>query len=89
MRLREKLDRIEAMLAVLINRQAVREWYTTHEYAQAIGMAEFTVREYCRRGRLNAEKRASGRGAFRQWVLSHAELERYRRNGLLPAGNSA
>jgi PAS domain-containing protein len=52
--------------------------------AHAVGKAEFTVREYCRLGRLKAEKRQSGRGAYPQWVLSRAELERYRRNGLLP-----
>ena len=45
--------------------------------------AEFTIREYCRLGRLRAEKRQSGRGAYPQWVLSHAELERYQREGLL------
>jgi hypothetical protein len=80
----ERLDRIENLLAVLVDRQQVRDWYTTQEFARAVGKAEFTIREYCRLGRLRAEKRQSGRGAYTQWVLSHAELERYRRNGLLP-----
>ena len=80
----KELQEVKAMLTVLVERQAVRAWYTTQEFAQAVGKAEFTVREYCRLGRLNAEKRASGRGAHPQWVLSQAELERYRRNGLLP-----
>ena len=84
MTVEEKLERIEAMLAVLVERQAVRERYTTHEFAKSVGKAEFTIREYCRLGRLRAEKRQSGRGAYPQWVLSHVELERYRRNGLLP-----
>jgi hypothetical protein len=84
MTLEERLEKIEAMLVVLVERQAVREWYTTHEFARTVGKAEFTIREYCRLGRLRAEKRQSGRGAYPQWVLSHAELERYRRNGLLP-----
>jgi hypothetical protein len=84
MNIEEKLDRIEALLVVLIERQQVREWYTTQEFAKAVGKAEFTIREYCRLGRLRSEKRLSGRGAYPQWVLSHAELERYRRNGLLP-----
>lgn len=72
------------MLAVLVERQTVREWYTTEEFARLVGKAEFTVREYCRFGRLRAEKRQSGRGAYPQWVLSHAELKRYQREGLLP-----
>jgi hypothetical protein len=84
MNVEERLERIEAMLVVLVDRQQVREWYSVEEFARAVGKAEFTVREYCRLGRLNAEKRRSGRGAYPQWVLSHDELERYRRHGLLP-----
>jgi hypothetical protein len=84
MRLRERLDRIEAMLTALFEREQVRDWYTTQEFAKLVGKAEFTIREYCRLGRLQAEKRQSGRGAYQQYVISNAELERYRRHGLLP-----
>jgi hypothetical protein len=84
----ERLEKIEAMLVALVERQTAREWYTTGEFASAVGKAEFTIREYCRLGRLNAEKRRSGRGAYSQWVLSHDELERYRRHGLLPCRDS-
>jgi hypothetical protein len=79
-----RLERLEAMLVVLVERQQVREWYTTREFAEAAGKAEFTVREHCRRGRLRAEKRLSGRGKYPQWVISHVELEHYRRHGLRP-----
>ena len=89
MGLRERLDRIESMLAVLVERQTVREWYTTEQVAGLVGKAEFTVREWCRHGRLRAEKRASGRGAYPAWVISHAELLRYQREGLLPAKRPA
>jgi hypothetical protein len=89
MRLRERLDRIESMLAVLVERQTVREWYTTEQVARLVGKAEFTVREWCRHGRLRAEKRVSGRGAYPAWVISHAELLRYQREGLLPAQRPA
>jgi predicted site-specific integrase-resolvase len=89
MRLRERLDRIESMLAVLVERQTVREWYTTEQVARLVGKAEFTVREWCRHGRLRAEKRASGRGAYPAWVISHAELLRYQREGLLPVKRPA
>jgi hypothetical protein len=85
MSIEERLEKIENLLTALVERQQVREWYSTQEFAQAVGKAEFTIREYCRLGRLRAEKRHSGRGAYPQWVLSHAELERYRRNGLLPS----
>jgi hypothetical protein len=84
MSVQEQLERILSLLVVLVERQQVREWYTTEEFARAVGKAEFTIRENCRLKRLNAEKRRSGRGAHPQWVLSHNELERYRRHGLLP-----
>jgi hypothetical protein len=84
MTLEERLEKIEAMLLLLVERQTMREWYTTHEFAKAVGKAEVTIREYCRLSRLRSEKRQSGRGSHQQYVLSHAELERYQRNGLLP-----
>lgn len=86
MSLEEHLAKIEAMLLVLVERQAVKEWYTTEEFARVVGKAEFTVREWCRHGRVRAEKRNSGRGPFASWVVSHQELLRYQREGLLPAG---
>lgn len=84
MKLRDRLDRIEVMLTELIERQTVREWYTTQEFALSVGKAEFTVREWCRLARIRAEKRLSGRGAYPAWAISHDELLRYQREGLLP-----
>src|SRR5262245_49520643 len=86
MTVEERLEKIESLLVVLVERQQVQSWYTTQEFARAVGKAEFTIREYARLGRLKAEKRQSGRGAHPQWVLSHGEMERYRRDGLLPVG---
>ena len=80
----QRLDRIEETLAALVARQAVKEWYSTDEVAILLGRAEFTVREWCRLGRVRAEKKGSGRGRYQSWVISHAELERFRRDGLLP-----
>lgn len=85
MSVEERLEKIESLLVVLVERQQLREWYTTEEFASAVGKAEFTIREYARLGRLRAEKRQSGRGLHQQWVLSHEELQRYRREGLLRA----
>ncbi len=84
MGIEEHLLKIEAMLLALIERQAVKEWYTTEEFARTVGKAEFTVREWCRHGRVKAEKRNSGRGSSPAWVVSHQELLRYQREGLLP-----
>jgi len=84
MTVEEKLEKIEALLTVLVERQQVQGWYTTQEFAKAVGKAEFTCREWCRHGRIQAEKRLSGRGQYPAWVISHDELLRYQREGLLP-----
>lgn len=80
----DRLERIEATLSLLAEKQSVKDWYTTDEISRLVGKAEFTVREWCRLGRMRAEKRHSGRGAFPAWVISHQELLRYQREGLLP-----
>jgi hypothetical protein len=84
MTLDEKLDKIESLLVILVERQTVREYYTTEQFAQLVGKAELTVREWCRHMRLNAEKRRSGRGKYTQWAISHTEYLRYQKEGLLP-----
>lgn len=80
----DRLDRVEAALHLLVERQTVKDWYTTDEVAAILGKAEFTVREWCRLGRVNAEKRYSGRGRYQAWVVSLGELKRLEREGLLP-----
>jgi hypothetical protein len=81
----EQLDRIERMLSLLVERQVLKEHYDIEEFAKLVGKASFTVREWARLGRIRALKRLSGRGAFAAWVISHDELLRYQREGLLPA----
>lgn len=85
----KRLERMEAMLAFLVEQRTVKDWYSTDEFAQLVGKAEFTVREWCRLGRVHAEKKHSGRGSHASWVISHAELLRYQREGLLPLQSSA
>ena len=84
----ERLDRIEAILLTLVatlpGSPAPKEWYTAGEAARLLGKAEFTVREWCRLGRIRAEKKRSGRGKYPCWVISRAELLRLEREGLLP-----
>jgi hypothetical protein len=79
-----RLDRIESLLAALLERETIKDHYSTDEFARLVGKAEFTVREWARLGRIHAEKRQSGRGSHAAWVVSHSELQRYRRSGLLP-----
>jgi hypothetical protein len=84
MTLEERLEKIEALLVVLVDRQQVREFYGVEEFARLVGREPFTCREWARHGRIRAEKKLSGRGAHAGWVVSHDELLRYRREGLLP-----
>jgi hypothetical protein len=84
MTIEERPQKIESMLAVLVERQMVKEFYEVEEFARLVGKAEFTVREWARLKRIRAQKRKSGRGAFATWVISHDELLRYQREGLLP-----
>lgn len=61
----ERLRRIEQMLAVLVERETVRDWYTTEETARILGRAEFTIREWCRLGRIRAQNGAADAGPIR------------------------
>jgi hypothetical protein len=79
-----RLQRMETLLDRLVQQRTVKDWYGIEEVAQILGRAEFTVREWARLGRVRAEKRGSGRGKYQSWVISHAELERIQRQGLLP-----
>jgi hypothetical protein len=79
----ERLGRIEILLHDLKDAQTIKESYTTAEIAQLLGKAEFTLREWCRHGRVHATKRPCGRGCSKQWAISHAELQRIRNEGLL------
>jgi hypothetical protein len=79
-----RLNRIEQALDLLVQQRAIKEWYSTAEVAKILGKAEFTVREWCRLGRVKAEKKKCGRGVASEWIVSHAELTRVRNEGLLP-----
>jgi hypothetical protein len=78
------LERLERIERLIVEQKSVKEWYATEEFARLVGKAEFTCREWARLGRIHAEKRKSGRGAHASWVVSHSELLRYQREGLLP-----
>ena len=80
----ERLDRIEELLLTLVGQKQQKDYYSTAEVAEILDRAEFTVREWCRLGRIWAEKRASGRGRSKEWMISYEELQRIRNEGLLP-----
>ncbi len=79
-----RLERIEEALRLLTQQNVVQAFYSTGDVAQIMGKAEFTVREWCRLGRIKAEKRSCGRGNSKEWIVSHEELQRVQSLGLLP-----
>jgi hypothetical protein len=79
-----RLDGIERLLAEILGEKKQKSHYSTQEVAEKLGKAEFTVREWCRLGRVRATKRATGRGCNLEWMISHEEVERISAHGLLP-----
>lgn len=77
-------DRIESTLAQLLLQRIVKEWYSTAEVAEILERAEYTVREWCRQGRIRAKKKPCGRGKGGEWLVSRTELTRLKNEGLLP-----
>ncbi len=84
----ERMSRFEKLVTEL--HQLAKEttptkaWYTVKEVSDILGKAEFTVREWCRLGRVNASKRDCGRGNSQEWIVSLDELKRVQNEGLLP-----
>jgi Helix-turn-helix domain len=82
--LTERLDRIESLLAALVEQKILKDFYTTAEVGKILGKSDYTVREWCRQGRVHGSKRECGRGTASEWVIARAELDRIRNEGLRP-----
>lgn len=82
--LRAIKDMITEVRDLLTAQHTIRDYYSTEQVAKILGKANWTVREWCRLGRVHAEKRRSGRGRAKDWVVSHAELLRIEKEELLP-----
>ena len=86
--LEARLSGIETMLAQIHESLAApkvpREWYTVEEVAATLNKTPYTVREWCREGRIHATKRPEKRGGSELWNVSAAEVARYKDEGLLP-----
>jgi hypothetical protein len=85
--LTQKIDRIDAWIQAAekstIQASNAKDFFSVEEAAREVGKAEFTVRKWCREGRINAEKRECGRGVYGEWIISRGEIIRYKNEGLL------
>jgi hypothetical protein len=50
--------------------------------------SEFTVREWCRHGRIQCERASSGRGPYAEYRIPMEAIRHYQSHGLLPLVNS-
>jgi|SRR6516165_5635225 excisionase family DNA binding protein len=73
-----KLEAIEAGLQHLREEQTAKAWYGTAEVASLLGRSDYTVREWCRKHQIPAEKTANGR----DWIVSHETLLRLKNREL-------
>ena len=87
--LAERLGSIQAAVASLAEqiaaKELVKEYYTVAEIAFKLEKSSYTVREWCRLQRINAEKADVGHGLDQEWRISHSELVRIQNEGLLAA----
>ncbi len=76
--------KLEQLLEMHTGSKEQREWYTVEEAAKRMTRAPFTVREWCREGRIHARKRLERRGGAVLWNISASEIARIKDQGLLP-----
>lgn len=86
--IQEQQGAMAGMLAatreLLVDQRTIKDWYSPEDVAAILGKQPYTVREWCRFGRVNARKRPTGRGDAKEWEISHEEIERIKSHGLLP-----
>ena len=63
---------------------AAKQWYSTAEVAAMLGRSSYSVQRWCRLQRIQARKRACGRGNQQEWEIHGDEITRYLNHGLLP-----
>lgn len=79
-RLADRVDGLGRRIDALIVGRAGKAAYSTEEVALLVRRAPWTVREWCRHGRVRAAKRPG----TDKWVITDDELRRLQAEGPLP-----
>lgn len=82
--LSEQIARLTAMLEDMRDRKPTKEFYGVAEVAEIVGRSPYQIREWCKSGRIKAQKRACGHGPHKEWAIPHDELTSYQSLGLRP-----
>ena len=82
--LAEAIGRIERKLADDVPLPKPKDTYSVAEAATLLGKQTYTVRQWCQHGRINARNGEVRRGKGTIWLISADEIDRYRRENLLP-----
>jgi excisionase family DNA binding protein len=69
---------INTKVDALMEAQTIKERYSPAEIALLLGRSDYTVREWCRKRQIPAEKTANGR----DWIISHETLLRLKNREL-------
>ncbi len=77
-----KMERLLGLVSR--NPDSQREWYSVEETANMFNKSAYTVREWCRLGRIQAVKKIEKRGGSELWSISAREVVRIKEHGLLP-----
>lgn len=78
--LARQVDSLTRKVDALLVEQGEKEWYSTEEVALLVRRAPWTVREWCRHGRVRAKKLAG----TDKWSIGREELRRLQAEGLRP-----
>lgn len=79
--LAHRVHHLERKIDALLVGRVEKSVYSTEEVALLVRRASWTVREWCRHGRVRAKKHPG----TDKWFISAEELRRVQTEGLLPA----
>lgn len=81
--LKEHMARLEDRLPEKVGETP--QVFSVIEAAKLLRRKPFTVREWCRQGRIRCHRAESGRGPYTEWRIPMESIRAYQANGLLPS----